>query len=162
MRRCFFVQIPWELVASFAVGLGLLCLIGYLLLVPMRFMWRLAAGGVMGALALGLVNLLGSLVGFSVEINPFTAMAVGFLGLPGAGMVIVLQLLSLKECFGPSDNWTPHTTMLIDEPETVFRAVPIVSEGFKAFRGQVTSLNLYEFWPTRKVFSMPLNAENEG
>lgn len=93
MRRCFFVQIPWELVASFAVGLGLLCLIGYLLLVPMRFMWRLAAGGVMGALALGLVNLLGSLVGFSVEINPFTAMAVGFLGLPGAGMVIVLQLL---------------------------------------------------------------------
>lgn len=73
-----------------------------------------------------------------------------------------VQLLSLKECFGPSDNWTPHTTMLIDESETVFRAVPIVSEGFKAFRGQVTSLNLYEFWPTRKVFSRPLNAENEG
>ena len=93
MRRCFFVQIPWELVASFAIGLGLLCLIGYLLLVPMRFMWRLVAGCVMGALALGLVNLFGELVGFSVEINPFTAMAVGFLGLPGAGMVIALQLL---------------------------------------------------------------------
>ena len=93
MRRCFFVQIPWELVASFAIGLGLLCLIGYLLLVPMRFMWRLVAGCVMGALALGLVNLFGALVGFSVEINPFTAMAVGFLGLPGAGMVIALQLL---------------------------------------------------------------------
>ncbi len=87
------MQIPWELVASFGVGLALLCLIGYLLLVPMRFMWRLAAGGVMGALALGLVNLFGGLVGFSVEINPFTAMAVGFLGLPGAGMVIALQLL---------------------------------------------------------------------
>jgi len=28
-----------------------------------------------------------------VEINPFTAMAVGFLGLPGAGMVVALQLL---------------------------------------------------------------------
>lgn len=93
MRRCFFVQIPWELVASFAVGLGLLCLIGYLLLVPMRFMWRLMAGCVMGALALGLVNLFGGLLGFAVEINPFTAMAVGFLGLPGAGMVIALQLL---------------------------------------------------------------------
>ena len=87
------MQIPWELVVSFAIGLGLLCLIGYLLLVPMRFMWRLAAGCVMGALALLLVNGLGSLVGFSVEINPFTAMAVGFLGLPGAGMVIALQLL---------------------------------------------------------------------
>jgi len=87
------VRIPWELVASFAIGLGLLCLIGYLLLVPMRFMWRLAAGCVMGALALGVVNLFGTLVGFSVEINPFTAMAVGFLRLPGAGMVIALQLL---------------------------------------------------------------------
>ena len=87
------MQIPWELILSFAIGLTLLCLIGYLLLVPMRFMWRLMAGGVLGALALGLVNLLGSLVGFSVEINPFTAMAVGFLGLPGAALVAALQLL---------------------------------------------------------------------
>ena len=41
------MQIPWELVASFTIGLGLLCLIGYLLLVPMRFMWRLVAGCVL-------------------------------------------------------------------------------------------------------------------
>ena len=87
------MRIPWELVASFAIGLALLCLVGYLLLVPMRFMWRLAAGCVLGALALLLVNLLGSPLGISVEINPFTAMAVGFLGLPGAAMVIALQFL---------------------------------------------------------------------
>lgn len=87
------MQIPWELIASFGVGLTLLCLIGYLLLVPMRLMWRLAAGCVLGALVLWLVNLFGFLMGFSVEINPFTAMAVGFLGLPGAGLVIALQLL---------------------------------------------------------------------
>ena len=87
------MRIPWELVLSFAIGLTLLCLIGYLLLVPMRFMWRLVAGGVMGALALMLVNLLGGLVGFGVEINPFTAMAVGFLGLPGAALVVALRLL---------------------------------------------------------------------
>ena len=87
------MQIPWELILSFAIGLTLLCLIGYLLLVPMRFMWRLMAGGVLGALALGLVNLLGGLVGFGVEINPFTAMAVGFLGLPGAALVAALTLL---------------------------------------------------------------------
>ena len=89
----FLLQIPWELILSFAIGLGLLCLIGYLLLVPMRFMWRLVAGGVMGALVLLLVNLLGGFVGFGVEINPFTAMAVGFLGLPGAALVVALKLL---------------------------------------------------------------------
>ena len=87
------MQIPWELIVFFGIGLGLLCLIGYLLLVPMRFMWRLLAGGVMGALALLAVNLLGGLMGFYVEINPFTALAVGFLGLPGAALVVALQLL---------------------------------------------------------------------
>ena len=87
------MQIPWELILSFAIGLTLLCLIGYLLLVPRRFMWRLVAGGVLGALALGLVNLLGGLMGFAVQVNPFTAMAVGFLGLPGAALVVALKLL---------------------------------------------------------------------
>ena len=87
------MQIPWELIISFSIGLALLCLIGYLLLVPMKFLWRLLAGGVLGALVLVLVNLVGSLFDFSVSVNPFTAMAVGFLGLPGAALVIALQLL---------------------------------------------------------------------
>jgi len=87
------VQIPWELILSFGIGLALLCLIGYLLLAPMRLMWRLVAGGVMGALALGLVNLIGGMMGFYVQINPFTAMAVGFLGLPGATLVVAMRLL---------------------------------------------------------------------
>ncbi len=87
------MQIPWTLVASFAVGLALLWLVGYLLLVPMKFMWRLAAGGVLGALVLAAVNIIGGFMDFSVEINPFTAMAVGFLGLPGAAMIVALRLL---------------------------------------------------------------------
>lgn len=87
------MQIPWVLILSFAIGLLLLCLVGYLLLVPMRFMWRLTAGGVLGALVLLAVNAAGSLVNFSVEINPFTAMAVGFLGIPGAALVVAMRLL---------------------------------------------------------------------
>lgn len=87
------MRIPWELAAYFGIGLTLLCLTGYLLLVPRRFMWRLAAGGVMGALMLGAVNLLGAPMGFSVAVNPFTAMAVGFLGLPGAALVVALRVM---------------------------------------------------------------------
>ena len=88
----FFVRIPWELVLSFAIGMGLMC--GFhLLLAPMRLMSRLVAGCVLGALALAVVNALGGLIGIHVEVNPFTAMAVGFLGLPGAALVIALQLL---------------------------------------------------------------------
>ena len=39
------------------------------------------------------IGALGGLIGIHVEVNPFTAMAVGFLGLPGAALVIALQLL---------------------------------------------------------------------
>ena len=87
------MRIPWELIAAFAVGLLLICLTGYLLLAPKKFMWRLMAGGVFGALMLMVVNLIGRAFGFSVAVNPFTAMAVGFLGIPGAILVIALQLL---------------------------------------------------------------------
>ena len=87
------MRIPWELVLAFAIGMGLMALVGYLLLVPMRFVWRLAAGGVLGALALWLVNAFGGLVGLHVAVNPFTALAVGFLGLPGAVLVMLLNIL---------------------------------------------------------------------
>lgn len=87
------MQIPWELIAAFCLGLVLMGLLGYLLLTPRRFFWRCAAGGVLGALALYVLNAFGDLVGFSVAINPFTALAVGFLGLPGAALVVALQLL---------------------------------------------------------------------
>ena len=87
------MRIPWELIVSFAAGLTLICLTGYLLLAPMKLLWRLLAGGILGAIALMLVNLIGSAFGFSVAVNPFTAMAVGFLGLPGAALVIALNFL---------------------------------------------------------------------
>ena len=86
-------MISWELVVSFALGLMLLYLIGWLLLVPMRFLWRLLAGSLLGALALWLINHFGLLVGFSVPLNPFTALITGLLGLPGLALVIALTRL---------------------------------------------------------------------
>ena len=87
------MSVPWELVACFALGMVLLYLIGWLLLVPMRFLWRLMAGGLLGALLLWVVNQFSALTGFSVPLNPFTALAVGFLGLPGAALVAALTYL---------------------------------------------------------------------
>lgn len=66
------------------------------------------------------------------------------------------QLLSLKENFGSSIGWTPHTTMLIDEKATILKALPIVMNTFASFSGKVTMLHLYEFWPTRHILSVQL------
>ena len=66
------------------------------------------------------------------------------------------ELLKLKEEFGDSFDWTAHTTMLIDRPETVYRALPILMEDFSAFRGRVNALHLYEFFPARHILSVAL------
>jgi 2'-5' RNA ligase len=60
-------------------------------------------------------------------------------------------LLDLKENFGESFSWTPHTTMLIDQPEIIYEALPILLEDFRSFVGRVEYLHLYEFWPTRHI-----------
>ena len=86
------MSIPWEVIAAFAVGLCLLALFGRILLVPMRFLWRMAAGVVLGALIIGIINFFGGALGFSVAVNPFTALTVGFLGLPGALLVCLLAV----------------------------------------------------------------------
>lgn len=70
------------------------------------------------------------------------------------------ELLELKEHFGDSFNWTPHTTMIIDTPAVILQTLPIVLDEFKSFCGKVTSLHLYEFWPTRHILTVQLK-ENE-
>lgn len=66
------------------------------------------------------------------------------------------ELIELQEKFGSSLNWTPHTTMLIDEPNIILQATRIVLDEFKSFEGKVTTLHLYEFWPTRHILSVNL------
>ena len=88
-------MLSWELIVSFALGLALLYLVGWLLLVPMKFLRRLLAGSLLGALALWLVNHFGALVNFSIPLNPFTALLAGLLGIPGIALAAVLNALLL-------------------------------------------------------------------
>ncbi len=73
------------------------------------------------------------------------------------------ELLELKDNFGGIFNWTAHTTMLIDEPEIIYKALPIVAKNFSAFKGKVETIHLYEFRPMRKILSISLiNGENQN
>ena len=53
--------------------------------------------------------------------------------------------------------WTPHTTMLIDTPANVCRAVPVLVEQFEPFRARLDRLHLCAFWPTREILRIDLN-----
>lgn len=98
----------------------------------------------------------------TVNVTAQFSITFNHIGVFGGGNVLFIapdtnkELLSLKEVFGDSENWTPHTTMLIDEPNVIYTALPIVVENFKAFHGKVTTIHLYEFWPTRHIVSLEL------
>ena len=55
--------------------------------------------------------------------------------------------------------WTPHATILIDEPETVFAAMPVFVKTFVPFTARITRLHLCAFWPTREIGSFALEGK---
>ena len=52
--------------------------------------------------------------------------------------------------------WTPHATILIDESETIQKALPVLVEHFQPFMGKITRLHLCAFWPTREIAAVDL------
>ncbi len=52
--------------------------------------------------------------------------------------------------------WTPHVTLLIEEPENICAAVPVLVKSFYPFIGRITRLHLCAFWPTREIASAAL------
>ena len=70
------------------------------------------------------------------------------------------KLFSLREAISVESRekypWTPHATIMIDETETICRALPILLESFRPFMGRITKLHLCAFWPTREIMSVDL------
>ena len=55
--------------------------------------------------------------------------------------------------------WTPHVTLLIDDPPTICEALPVVLKSFYPFVGRITRLHLCAFWPTREILSVDLKRD---
>lgn len=69
--------------------------------------------------------------------------------------IVTHALLDLQSHFahGSCDlfEWTAHATLLLDEPDLIQKALPIVAENFKPFRARIDCVSLYEFWPARHI-----------
>lgn len=59
----------------------------------------------------------------------------------------------------PVRPWTPHATILIDEPETICKALPELLKSFHPILASVTRLHLCAFWPKREIGSALLTGE---
>lgn len=87
------LDIPFSVIIGYALGLILLYFVGWLLLVPLKTILKFIYNGILGGIILWILNLIGGLIHVTVAINPITALIVGFLGVPGIILILLLQFI---------------------------------------------------------------------
>ena len=76
---------------SFAVGIFLLYILGVLLVIPIKILFKLLTNAIVGGILLLIFNLLGGLIGLNVVITPLSAIIVGILGIPGVILLLLFK-----------------------------------------------------------------------
>jgi len=81
-------------------SIGTVIIVGVLLLLsvtlfrrPIRLLLRLVMNTIGGFIMLFVVNFLGQFIGISLGFSWFNAVVVGILGVPGVGLLMILQWL---------------------------------------------------------------------
>ena len=64
-----------------------------LLVLPVRFIWKLLVNSLRGFACLWILNTAAGITGLYLPINAVTVLAAGFFGLPGVGVIAVLEML---------------------------------------------------------------------
>ena len=71
------------------------------------------------------------------------------------------ELVSLRDACETGVNgkypWIPHVTVLIDEPDAVCAALPVLVRSFHPIVASIAKLHLCAFWPMREIASVKLN-----
>ena len=80
---------------AYAVGIVLILVLGRILVFPLKLVLKLVYNGLVGGLALWLVNLIGAPLGFILPITVWTALLVGLLGIPGVALLILYYVFFL-------------------------------------------------------------------
>lgn len=92
MPPLFGMDWGFNVIVAYAFGIILIYLLGRMFLMPLKLIFRLIYNGLIGGVMLWVVNFIGAYMGFSLAINPVTALIAGFLGLPGVVLLILFKL----------------------------------------------------------------------
>ena len=68
-------------------------IVGKLLLFPIKRILKLMFNTIIGGLIIYIINLIGASFGFHIGLNIVTSLVVGILGIPGAILLIVLEII---------------------------------------------------------------------
>lgn len=84
---------PFGTIGAYLIGLLLLYILGMVLVVPVKILIKLLMNGLIGGVVLLVFNLIGGIFNLSIVINPLNAIIVGFLGIPGVILILILQMI---------------------------------------------------------------------
>lgn len=82
----------YNVIFAYVFGIILLYVIGRMFLMPIKLIFRLIYNALIGGVMLWALNFIGLHIGFTIAINPITALIAGFLGLPGVILLILFKL----------------------------------------------------------------------
>lgn len=78
-------------VISFVIGVFILYVLGSILLLPIKILFKLIGNAIAGGLLLVIFNIFGGLIGLNIIITPVTAIFVGLLGIPGVILLLLFK-----------------------------------------------------------------------
>ena len=78
-----------DIVAGTAVAVLIFAVLGKVISLPFRIVWKLITNSVVGAIILWVVNLFGA----GIEITFLRALIAGFFGIPGVVVLLIARLV---------------------------------------------------------------------
>ena len=80
-------------IITFCACIVFLFIFGKIFIIPIRFITKLILNSIAGGILIFIINVIGESFGFHIGLNIFTSIFVGLLGIPGAGLLIILQII---------------------------------------------------------------------
>lgn len=80
-------------VITYLACICFLFLFGRIFIVPVKKILKLVLNSIIGGIVIFIINLVGASFGFHIGLNFFTSIVIGFLGFPGAVILIIIKLL---------------------------------------------------------------------
>ncbi|MDD4570560.1 MAG: pro-sigmaK processing inhibitor BofA family protein [Tepidanaerobacteraceae bacterium] len=87
------MHIDYAAVLAYAFGLLMLYVVGRVLIMPLKIVLKLVYNALIGGIVLLILNFVGGYIGLYIALNPITALLVGFLGVPGIIMLLILKYI---------------------------------------------------------------------
>jgi len=81
------------IILAWIIGVLIVFAFGKAMLLPLKIILRLVINGILGGIAIIIINLIGGPLGFTISLNLFSALVAGILGLPGIILLVILKFL---------------------------------------------------------------------